>query len=107
MEKVKPGNLNRHSVQFKQQAVALAKGSGQSLRSVAKSLGVGRQTLLYWIKHPPLDRMARAAKLAAADTSDPVALKLQLNEAREQIRVLEMEKDILKKATAFFARENS
>jgi transposase-like protein len=35
-----------------------------------------------------------------------VALKLRLAEAREQIRVLEMAKEILKKATAFFARES-
>jgi hypothetical protein len=64
------------------------------------------QTLVYWIVPPPQDRSARAAMLADADTSDPLALKLQHNAAREWIRVLEMEKKILRKATAFFAKEN-
>ena len=98
----------RHTRQFKEQAIALAKGSDKSVRSVALSLGVRPQTLEYWIEHPPRDHWAaaRAAALAEADSSDPVALRLQLNEARERVRVLEMEKEILKKATAFFAKES-
>ena len=101
------GKVTRHSRQFKEQAIALARGSDKSVRSVALSLGVLPQTLEYWIEHPPRDHAAtRAAALAEADTSDPVALRLQLNEARERVRVLEMEKEILKKATAFFAKES-
>lgn len=97
----------RHTRQFKEQAVALAKGSDKSVRSVALSVGVRPQTLEYWIAHPPGGHaVARAAALADADTSDPVALRLQLNDARARVRELEMEKEILKKATAFFARES-
>jgi transposase len=95
---------NRQSREFKEQAIALAKGSDKSVRSVALSLGIPPQTLQYWIDHPPGDRSAAAA--APIDSNDPVALRLQLNAAREQIRVLEMEKDILKKATAYFAKES-
>jgi len=94
----------RQSRSFKEQAIALVKGSGKSVRAVAVSLGIRPQTLQYWIDHPPQDRLAGSE--ASADSHDPVALRLQLNEARERIRVLEMEKEILKKATAFFAREN-
>ncbi len=73
----------KYTRQFKEQAIALAKGSDKSVRSVASSLGVRPQTLEYWIAHPPGDRSAeRAAALANTDTSDPVALRLQLNEAR-------------------------
>ena len=101
-----------HTRAFKEQAVALANGSDRTLAAVAKGLGVRPQTLAYWIEHPPADRaaarasakQARAAALADEHTADPVALRLQLDEARERIRVLEMEQDILKKATAFFAR---
>jgi transposase len=103
-----------HTRAFKEQAVALAKGSDRSLADVARGLGVPPGTLTYWIDHPPADpaaartsaREARAAALADERTADPVALRLQLDEARERIRVLEMEQDILKKATAFFARES-
>jgi transposase len=101
-----------HTRAFKEQAVALATGSDRPLAAVAKGLGVAPGTLAYWIAHPPADRAAarassaaaRAAALADERTGDPVALRLQLDEARERIRVLEMEQDILKKATAFFAR---
>src|SRR5437773_160045 len=96
----------RHTREFKEQAVALARGSDKTLAEVARSLGVRPHTLSYWVEHPPRDRAARAAVGTAAvagaagdaQTSDPVALKLRLAEAREQIRVLEMEKEILKKA---------
>jgi len=102
----------RHTRAFKEQAVALARGSDRTLAEVAKGLGVRPQTLAYWVEHPPADaaaaraaaKEARAAALADERTADPVALRLQLDEARERIRVLEMEQDILKKATAFFAR---
>ena len=101
-----------HTREFKEQAVALANGSDRTLAAVAKGLGVPAQTLAYWVAHPPAERAAarasakaeRAAALADERTADPVALRLQLDEARERIRVLEMEQDILKKATAFFAR---
>jgi transposase len=104
----------RHTLKFKEQAVALAEGSDKTLAAVAQSLGVRPQTHAYWIDRPPADAAAaraaasaaRAAALADERTGDPVALRLQLDEARERIRVLEVEKDILKKATAFFAKEN-
>jgi transposase len=102
----------RHTREFKEQAIALANGSNKTLPAVAASLGVPTTTLAYWIEHPPRDRTvtttatAPAGAAGDAQTSDPVALKLRLAEAREQIRVLEMEKEILKKATAFFARES-
>ena len=80
----------RHTQAFKEQAVALAKGSDRTLAAVAQSLGVRPQTLSYWVDHPPADRVAaraaastaRAAALADVGTGDPVALRLQLNEAR-------------------------
>jgi transposase len=93
------------SRQFKEQAIALATAPGVSIRSVAKDLGVRPQTLEYWIKHPPGNRNFRQS-VGVVETNDPVALKLRLKEAEARIRRLEMEQEILKKATAFFAREN-
>src|SRR5688500_1063113 len=85
-----------HTRAFKEQAVALAKGSARSLADVARGLGVPPGTLAYWVDHPPADAAAaraaakrgRAAALADEHTADPVALRLQLDEARARIRVL-------------------
>ena len=97
------------SLQFKQEAVAMAKSGQASVRSVARRLGIHPQTLQYWIDHPPGVSQrcnGQRATAAEAESDDPAALKLRLKEAQGQIRRLEMERDILKKATAYFANQN-
>jgi transposase-like protein len=48
----------------------------------------------------------RRAGAVQSDSDDPAALKLRLKEAEARIRRLEMERDILKKATAYFAGQS-
>src|SRR3954447_27067149 len=98
-----------HSLQFKQEAVAMARSANTSVRAVAKSLGVRAPTLQYWIDHPPgvAQRCnGRRAGEVELESNDPAALKLRLKEAEARIRRLEMERDILKKATAYFANQS-
>jgi transposase len=94
---------NHYSLQFKQQAIAMTRLPGNSVGSVAKSLGIAAQVLDYWVKHPPKENQRRDHE---PQTDDPVALKLLLKEANQRIARLEMEREILKKATAFFASQN-
>src|ERR1700759_4317100 len=94
----------RHSQEFKDQAVALVKGSGKSLEAVARDLGVHSQTLRYWVAGS--STVKKIEPESDLQTNEPMGLRLALNEARERIRILEMEKEILKKAAAFFAKEN-
>ena len=95
-----------YSVQFKQEAVAMTRQPDASVTGVARSLGVAAKTLAYWIEHPPTSRPRERSLAAAAESDDPAALKLRLREAESRIRRLEMEKEILKKATAFFASQS-
>jgi|GraSoiStandDraft_48_1057284.scaffolds.fasta_scaffold288660_2 transposase len=99
-----------HSLQFKQEAVAMARSANTSVRAVAKSLGVRAPTLQYWIDHPPGVAQRcngrRSNEVGAQGDDDPAALKLRLKEAEALIRRLEMERDILKKATAYFASQS-
>jgi transposase len=94
-----------YSLQFKQEAVAMATASDASIRGVAESLGVRSQTLQYWIDHPPgvAQRCNGRRRGEEPENDDPAALKVRLKEAEARIRRLEMERDILKKATAYFA----
>jgi transposase-like protein len=98
--------MGRFTLQFKEEAVALAQQPGASVRSVARSLGIGSRTLQYWIEHPPGTTRRAVQTLGEAEANDPVALKLRLKEAEARIRRLEIERDILKKATAYFASQN-
>jgi transposase len=86
----------RHDAEFKRSAVALVNEQHQSTRQAAANLGIGAATLRYWIRK---DRERQGSE-SEADT-----LRIQLVEAQRQIRRLTEERDILKKATAYFAKE--
>jgi transposase len=98
-----------HTLEFKQEAVALTRTSGATVKGVARNLGIYASTLQYWIDHPPgvAQRCnGRRAGEVELEGNDPAALKLRLKEAEARIRRLEMERDILKKATAYFANQS-
>ncbi len=84
--------------EFRANAVRLWRSSGKSQRDVAKDLGCSSNSLREWAKRADLDAGRRTDGL----TSDERA---ELSRLRRQIRVLTEERDILAKATAFFAGE--
>jgi transposase len=104
----------RYALQFKDEACRLAAGADYNPARAAKQLGVPENTLRSWMRQRKLlpeskkreeSLPAAAAAAAAADSQDINVVKMQLREAQRRIGQLEVERDILKKATAFFARE--
>lgn len=89
----------RYSREFKVSAVGLVQQQGYSVPQAAKSLGLDPATLRGWLK-----RFAPDPAQASAD--GPGAVQAELRRLREENRRLTMERDILKKATAFFAKES-
>ena len=85
-----------HTEEFKREAVRLAKTSGLTRKQVAADLGIGLSTLGKWIS---AYRPEAAADLPSAD------LLKEVEQLRRENRVLKEERDILKKATAFFASQ--
>ncbi len=83
--------------EFRREAVELVR-SGRSVRDVAEGLGVSQQTLRNWAKQVAVDRRERDDGLSSAEREE-------LRELRKRVKRLEQERDILKHATAFFARE--
>ena len=87
----------RYSTEFKQQAVKLVTEQGYSASEAAEHLGIATKSIYDW-----------KAQLEQKQTSPlKPSEKDELKALRKQVKRLEMERDILKKATAFFAREQS
>ena len=85
-----------YSTEFRAEAVRLAETSGQSIRSVAMDLGISNESLRRWI--------AQARELPAGSPLDPDE-RAELTELRRRVKVLVTEREILRKAAAFFAQE--
>ena len=84
--------------EFKAEAVRLVHGSDTSLSTLAKDLGVADQTLRNWVRQAETDSGVREGL-----TSDE---RGELRQRRREVRTLRQEREILKKAAAFFARES-
>lgn len=83
--------------EFRREAVAMVR-SGRSIKEVAESLGMTEQSLRNWVRQEQLDRHERDDGLTTAERDE-------LRELRRKVRRLEQERDLLKRAAAFFARE--
>jgi transposase len=83
--------------EFRREAVELV-GQGRSIPDVAESLGMSGQSLRNWVRQEQLDRREREDGLTSAEREE-------LRQLRKRVKRLEQERDILKRATALFARE--
>jgi len=98
----------RYTQEFREQACRLVTGEGYTTAEAAKSLGIHANTLWNWL-HPrgpadqPLSSQGEPPARGDAAADDPKALQAQVRELQSKVRRLEMEKEILKKATAYFA----
>ena len=86
-----------YSTEFRAEAVRLAETSGQSIRQVAMDLGISNESLARWIR---LARASGRRGRRSTTTSGPSSTEL-----RRRVKVLETEREILRKAAAFFAQE--
>lgn len=87
-----------YTTEFKEQAVKHVK-SGKSIGAVAKELGLIDQTLRNWVK------AAEAGKLTGAGSKVVTQEQMELSRLRAENVRLKRECEILKKATAYFARD--
>ena len=90
----------RYTLVFKLEAVRLVK-AGQSMAATAKVLDVVEQTLYNWIK------LDRAGQLNGAGAKPVSPEQMEIARLRAELSRVKMERDILKKATAFFAKEST
>jgi transposase len=93
-----------YTTAFKDDSCRLVTDDGQSPATAARSLGVAEMTLRSWLTargwRGPQQRQAADA------SDDPKVLKAHIRDLARKLAQSEMEKEILKKATAFFASQN-
>ena len=91
--------------QFREQAMDLVRVQGLDPTHAARELGMPFSTLHLWLRKAGW--VKRVEPHAPPLPEDPAALKVRVAELERQVKRLELEREILKKATAFFAGQSN
>ena len=89
---------SKYGDEFRRDAVALVRSSGRTYASVARELGVNHETLRTWCREAEEAEAQAGVGLAASEREE-------LKRLRKRVAELETEKEILRKAAAYFAKE--
>lgn len=98
MERKKPRARRSFTPEFKAEVVALVRQTGKTAGAVAKEMDLTETAVREWVKQAERDEGVRADGLTSEERAELARLRKELRDARE-------ERDILKRAVAFFARE--
>lgn len=91
---------NKYPPEFRRDVVELVRSSDKTIAQVAKELGLNRETVRCWVRRDQADRGERRDLLSTAEQQELARLRRENAELR-------MEREILKAAAAFFARETT
>jgi transposase len=90
----------KFTAEYKAEVVRLVRDGGKTIGEVSRDLGLVESAVRHWVKQSGIDASGGGTgPLTTAERAELVAL-------RREAKQLRMEREILKKATAFFAKEN-
>ncbi|MEQ8438038.1 MAG: transposase [Ilumatobacter fluminis] len=92
------GRVNKYPEEFRREAVELYRSSDRPRAEVARSLGIADGSLATWVAQAERDE---------ADGALDVDERAELERLRKENRELKMDREILRKAAAYFARETN
>jgi transposase-like protein len=90
-----------HTREFKAETVQLVRAGGRTVAQVARDLGLAGSLVHSWLRQAEVD--AGRGLVGALTTAE----KEELSHLRREVKVLRMEREILKRAATFFAKENA
>ncbi len=85
--------------EFRAEAVRLARDSNRSIPALAADLGISAEALRHWLRQQDADAGRGPAAALTTDERD------ELRRLRREVKVLQQEREIVRKAAAYFARE--
>lgn len=98
MEKVPKGVYTK---EFKEEAVKLVTEAGLSILEASRRLSVGKSTIEYWVRQSKKGILSDYPRKRVVSTED-----MELARLKKENAELKMEREILKKAAAYFAKES-
>jgi transposase len=93
-----PRSRPPYAPEFRAEAVELVRSGTKSFSQLSRDLGVSDQTLRNWVRQADIDTGRRHDGLTTTEREE-------LRRLRSEVRTLRMERDLLKKAAVFFARD--
>lgn len=107
MKEVSKMRNSKYTKEFRDETVQLILNSDKSAMQIAKDLGINDKTIYNWIKlyknenniNTPINETKNQKKSSQDD------LLAELKQLRSENKILKQERDILKKATAYFAKD--
>jgi len=90
-----------HTQEFKAETVKLVREGGRSVGQVSQQLDLSDSLIRIWLKQADVDE--GKGPVGALTTAE----KAELSQLRREVKVLRMEREILKRAATFFAKENA
>jgi transposase len=95
-----PKHVAPYPPEYRAEAIRLARTSEKAHAQIARELGLTTETLRLWLKQADVDEGKRSDGLSSEEQEE-------LRRLRRENRILREEREILKKAAAFFAQETS
>lgn len=99
--------MKRYTQEFKESTIQLVLNSNESTVKIAKDLDVHEKTLYAWVRAYKVANNIEIPSLGKGQKSSIVkeSENEELKRLRKEIKLVKQERDILKKATAYFAKE--
>jgi len=92
----------RYTKEFREEAVKLITEGGLSIPEVGRRLSLAPSTIAYWVKAHKAGKLKEVGKAQRPLTE----IEMELARTKRELAEVKMERDILKKATAYFAKES-